>query len=354
MTRNLGEFDYGMIRRTVEWSAEGDFHEVLEEANNQLAVARFRRFCNEHPDRTLMLSAFDRLSTVRGARFATAPECIQLLSTSEKAHTILAALAYEATSQRTELRPEDIGLWSITGAAWIEDEDGVLRMRAAPILSNGVPVDFESPWTRTAMNEISGDDLPFGPSDQRQIFSKIEAAIGLIDQFSREAAALVARYCNVIVIRRDSLPSNFTSATTRSAPGRIVLRNPHALGANIHALADGLVHEAIHAMIDRLEQFFPLVPAGLERVRCRSPWTGRDLDLRTYLHACFIWYGLWKLWLGDPGPSQPKSNFYASRALGGFIGQSILVPLGLERARLAPSLIRTLDAMQEDIARDIA
>ena len=62
------------------------------------------------------------------------------------------------------------------------------------------------------------------------------------------------------------------------------------------ALADALVHEAIHAILYSIECSNPLVSAAPAGLLIRSPWSGNSLSIRTYLHACFVWYGLAKFW----------------------------------------------------------
>src|SRR5262249_51245658 len=64
-------------------------------------------------------------------------------------------------------------------------------------------------------------------------------------------------------------------------------------------LADALVHESIHSFLFMLEEIvgeFVSAPSELEDIRIRSPWTGSELRLDSYVHACLVWYGLYWLW----------------------------------------------------------
>ena len=68
--------------------------------------------------------------------------------------------------------------------------------------------------------------------------------------------------------------------------------------------ADALVHEAIHAVVYRLEliEFLHLDDRASLAQQTTSPWSGRSLTLRSFVHACFVWYGLWHLWQMRPSP----------------------------------------------------
>jgi hypothetical protein len=64
-------------------------------------------------------------------------------------------------------------------------------------------------------------------------------------------------------------------------------------------IVDALAHEAIHHMIYMAEE------AGLDLLTgegwshdgaLQSPWTRKFLDIHTFVHACFVWYGLSRFW----------------------------------------------------------
>jgi hypothetical protein len=84
-----------------------------------------------------------------------------------------------------------------------------------------------------------------------------------------------------------------------------------------------------------------------------SPWSGRDLPLSTYLHACFVWFALVHFW----GRSLQKNAFplesiapRLARAVMGFRGTPLLSGLD-ERYRrtVLPAVREAIDVMQAAI-----
>jgi hypothetical protein len=110
------------------------------------------------------------------------------------------------------------------------------------------------------------------------------------------------------------------------------------------AICDAIVHEAIHALVYRLEIIIPLFTdsAAAAAARAESPWSGRSLDLLSLVHACFVWFGLWTFWTIRPH-AMPEAIELRNRAEHGFLG----APLS---ARLAPELYALL---QPEVQRAI-
>jgi HEXXH motif-containing protein len=93
-------------------------------------------------------------------------------------------------------------------------------------------------------------------------------------------------------------PTSFTSASARPYVGRAVLVNAHLEGVDCARLASALIHEAMHSFLYRVEREATLTNPyqfGL-RTLIESPWSGNRLRLTTYLHACFIYFGLANFW----------------------------------------------------------
>jgi hypothetical protein len=124
-------------------------------------------------------------------------------------------------------------------------------------------------------------------------------------------------------------------------------------------LAEALVHESIHAIIDTIELRKSLLLAkDFQTPEMRSPWTGRVLDTNTYIQACFIWYGLWNFWLKavaiNAFPHQDVL-YQLRQSSKGFAAQDVVKPLAdrgvrnevLEALRHAQSDVRSsLDLVQ--------
>jgi hypothetical protein len=64
-------------------------------------------------------------------------------------------------------------------------------------------------------------------------------------------------------------------------------------------LTESLVHEAMHSVlfIVDLRQRFASEDRVLFHEHARSPWSGASRNIATYVHACFVWFGLWQFWM---------------------------------------------------------
>lgn len=230
----------------------------------------------------------------------------------------------------------------------------------APRLPNGVPVDFASPYARGKLPEVSGEDADFTPAELRLVLDRLEEAVVSLAAGCAGAHAFVTRFSQVLLIRKDPGPdAHYTSASSQLCIGRPILRNPHLPGTHVTDLADGWVHETIHSLIDIIELARPMVADRrvLASASFTSPWTGRSLDLNTYLQACFVWYGLWKLWftcLGTESFSARAVLGHMARASHGFTAGDVTRQLIPVADALDPGLIDTLRRAQESVASDFA
>jgi hypothetical protein len=58
------------------------------------------------------------------------------------------------------------------------------------------------------------------------------------------------------------------------------------------------VHESIHSFLYIIEEKYHFLAdrSATGPIKVTSPWTGRVLDLHSFLHACHVWFGLWQFW----------------------------------------------------------
>jgi hypothetical protein len=162
----------------------------------------------------------------------------------------------------------------------------------------------------------------------------------------------VSRFSRALVIRKDPGPNrNFFPSSTRMCIGRPVFRNPHVPGVRASDLAEALVHESIHAVIDTLELRKSLLLAKDFQVpEMQSPWTGRILDTNTYIQACFIWYGLWSFWLKaittNAFPYQ-DALYQLRQSSKGFAAEDVVAPLASRGVR--DEVLEALRHVQSDV-----
>jgi hypothetical protein len=223
-----------------------------------------------------------------------------------------------------------------------------------------MPVDAYSPNARGELPDVVGSDVDFLPKEVGDAVEKLSATVEAMRASCPEALNTVSRFSRALVIRKDPGPTrNFFPSSTRMCIGRPVFRNPDLPGLRLSDLAEALVHESIHAIIDTIELRKSLLLAkDFETPEMRSPWTGRILDTNTYIQACFIWYGVWNFWLKATATNAfPYQDvvYRLRQSSKGFAAQDVVKPLAdrgvrdevLEALRDAQSDVRSsLDLVQ--------
>jgi len=231
------------------------------------------------------------------------------------------------------------------------------RRYIAPRMPNGIALDFFSPRTRGALPEISGDDVPFSYDERRDVQLSLIQASTNVRNASREVDRFLRALTKIVVLRKDSQPTHYTSASTPLLPGLVVLRNPHSAMPAQAALADGLVHETIHTALDLIDLKEPLITdRSLHSFEVASPWTSRKLHLNTYLQACFVWFGLWNFWLAALArgvfPRKDVSTLLHNSAIG-FVRVGIVSGVQGARTGINPSVWSCLKNMQAWVRDDV-
>jgi hypothetical protein len=238
-------------------------------------------------------------------------------------------------------------LWSL---AWCANQ--VYR---APCLRNGIPVDFSSPFVRGKIPGISGTTDDFTEAELKQVLAKLDETLCSIERISSFVYDLITHFTKVVVVRNDlSEPDEFKSATSPWCIGSPVFRNPHLDYVGVDRLVDGWVHETIHCMLDIVEFKGPFLldPKASSDVRLSSPWSGKSLDLDTYIQACFVWYGICAFWLlaRESGVFDAEAvERCISRSSCGFVLRDVVHPLEKLSSVLSPGLPDVLRGAQERI-----
>jgi hypothetical protein len=173
--------------------------------------------------------------------------------------------------------PDD---WAEAQEEWSWQPDRTYR---APRLSIGLPVDAYSPNARGELPDVVGSDVDFLPEEVGDAVEKLSATVEAMRAACPETLETVSRFSRALVIRKDPGPDrNFFPSSTRMCIGRPVFRNPHLPGVRLSDLAEALVHESIHAIIDTIElRKSLLVAKDFQAPEMQSPWTGRILDTNT-------------------------------------------------------------------------
>jgi hypothetical protein len=319
--------------------------------------------------RSVDLKGFDdlnkRLQALPDAAFQRlliAPRTCLYLSYSSAAE-LPAAFSY--LREAVAVEEHSLGGWSCLGDLYLPPSarygdplsEGAFtgcRPWRAPTLPGGAPIDYASPFARGSLPEVPGASVGFEDGELNNALARVQRAFIGVEHVP-VAAAYFRRFVRALMLRKDPTVPSFRSASSRLTIGLVVFRNPQLEGITIEDVADCLIHEMIHNICDIIELREPFIcdPSIARQVRVDSPWTGRSLDLNTYIQACYVWYGLWEFWLAafDSGGFDERAAIeqFQCSSLGlqrGMVEQ--LVPL----ARVLTSgLLEGLTRAQERVQR---
>jgi hypothetical protein len=86
-------------------------------------------------------------------------------------------------------------------------------------------------------------------------------------------------------------------------------------------------------------------------VKTPSPWTGFELDLHAYIHASFVWFGLFRFWSLAKKLrrfDQEQVRELASTAAIGFMKET-LTDFPAARDLMRPEVVKLIDDMQRRV-----
>lgn len=222
-------------------------------------------------------------------------------------------------------------------------------VRAPTLHGTTIPIDFSSPFL--SINSYFSDGgfieaTPPSRADSARVVQKLNSAAALLEQVSPLASNffLAATMSITVYIRPISA---FSSGSSPDLPGRVDLVNPaHELVDTCH-LADSLLHEALHGTMYDLESIDGAFVANYEHKLLTSPWTGRELDLHTFIHACFVWYGLFNFWKLSSCRSSTASSLRLRTAASGYAHADPASMVG--STDVPPDIVRAIGEMQRHV-----
>lgn len=290
--------------------------------------------------------AIVRLPAASQARLLLAPQCFRLLcrslqpSAADRA-TLHAFLAMEECLLTPDRRGAPPRSWTALGDYYSGDgnvsdpimgESGELSgdrpFRAATL--GRIVLDTASPHERLAL-KAPGDAqvdtrIPCTPSEVAASRRQVEAGLDYVRAMSPCAATMVHNAVQVLQIGRlTNSPSATGSCSWRELIGAVGLANPDGPRWNPARVAEALIHESIHQTIYKLEltgELFTDLRAA-STLSAVSPWSGRNLRMTSFVHACFVWFGLWHFWRLCPQTDKRVAALQA-RAYRGFEGDGPL------------------------------
>lgn len=251
------------------------------------------------PEIALLSAAWQSLPETSRDRIRMAPETVNQLR--RRTPATLAFLKQSIFAERRQAGATDDfaePLWTALGDAYLFPV-GCGEAWTAPRLCSGLAVDIQSPSAKLALSIDANLSRFPTPSEHHQIVVKLDDATRTIGAIAPPALTLLLAVTRVIVLGAGSGPDMaFSSFSHHRWPGRSGFGNAQLTGINFVTICDALVHEAIHSFLYLVEEHYPLLIVGAERaeVKLQSPWTGRALSLRSFVHAIFVWFGLWQFW----------------------------------------------------------
>jgi hypothetical protein len=241
------------------------------------------------------------------------------------------ALHVEAVVSGTEKAERD--MWTALGDIKALRTGGIIQGATIP----GLPaLDVDSPNTRSSK---WGPDRPinsngYGPlsNDVRpMVLDRLATAWDQVAVVNEVVAKFVARFVQVILLRGLDSASGFASGSDARHAGLMILDNPHSQHVSDIMLTETIVHEAMHSLLYMTIHEMPWGPGdscAFTSTRVISPWSGTPLTVDSFLHACFVWYGVLHFWSGAlpitalSDADQVRGR--VARSVEGFLGAPLL------------------------------
>lgn len=360
-TRYINEAD-----SVLSWSGRIDEMDRVHAEYVELVEAAFSDFVNRlavsDPDRSadiLELAAGIESSTF--SSFLVAPEVTFRLLWPRRQEVqdtaLFLALALRAEASRHG--PQQcfsVPTWTVTGDVCFH-QDG-----SRTVFEHGLEdlrIDFGSPYARHVDLEgtrayLLAPRAPLSSLDQTIVLEKLSNALDGIKASKPECAWFIFRFTKMLTAQTDLVaPDRFSSGSTGQFVGRTALQITKATPAK---LAEAILHEAIHSYLYMGEQRerWVLDPELYQaREPIMSPWTEAPLQLRPYLQACFVWFGLLQFWAEAYGADRFPPNEMRERivqAASGFLGPSLVDRTGVAD-RLNADLCIAIRRMQSMVQK---
>jgi len=296
-----------MLRKIPDifaWEESAEHFKNLQVLARSVALRRFRS-CLDHIGRydldlsKSMRTTFEELPLSAKLRFLTAPEtfyCITLLRKEPVESICFLCNALNGEAALHGRGPMKEGYATALGDFYCSETAGdstSLQVFRAPLLADTVIIDFDSPNVARAQNmDAQKDNVQlYSPEEKALVCEKLNTTFARIKSVSEATALLIKEHVKVVIPFKTAM-SQHGSTSQPSVPGRVLLRGADQM--NSAMIASALVHESMHQVLYILEWagIFIIEDPDARVARAKSLWTGRDLALHSFIHACFIWYGL--------------------------------------------------------------
>lgn len=193
------------------------------------------------------------------------------------------------------------------------------------------------------------------------VCKKLLGAFVEIEENCPSLSRLIRNYTRVIYIRKsgDLDPS---SEQASNEIGGIRLRNPHLETYTQDQLVDDLVHESIHNFLATFEYleapFVRQEESFSSALRPVSPWSNRPLQLSSFIHAVFVYFGMYnyskkKLQRSGHSPEEQRNlEDRINRHASGFLMPGQLSRYMSDLAEIDPPIATAINLMEKVVTTD--
>lgn len=271
-----------------------------------------------------------------------------------------------------EGRPAELAeeTWTALGDALVLPTGEVV---AGPSIEGFIPLDFDSPQVRN-VDDVCSEltrraplGMRHGPpwhaltgDDRELVLHRLALAQGAIAATSTVVSAFSTMFIKVLVLQKDDEESWYGAYATPGYCG-VVISNPQHQLVDVVRIAESIVHEAMHPLLDMLVYTRPWGiedPLYDDKPKVASPWTGTSLSVSNFLQACFVWYGLLHFWsraLGTTAFPLKRVRGRMSRAAVGFVGPPLLELVDeADRVLIAAPIRMAIQRMQARVMEALA
>lgn len=240
----------------------------------------------------------------------------------------------------------------VTGNGWSALGDYCLKEKReflqGPRQQNIIPLDFHGPW-------ISADDrdsIEYNDEERVYLEGEMNEAMKLIQRLSPAIYDFIMMGTWVLQIRKND--ARTYTYSTENYTGRVFFVNPMEHYKSTLGLAGGIYHEAIHNYLYITERFQHMIKDKSYREQeIISPWTGNNIQTHSFMHAIFVWYGLWKLYQVTQQDSslRAESRRLVNEASFGFRKNCEIISSLSEDflKKVHPNFLNAAKAMQRDV-----
>ena len=365
------------LPQVFAWEESNGVYATLQTLQRSTALRRWGSFLQHirtyDPNLAQsMTETFDALQARGKVRVITAPETYNYISSMRSepglsiiricnylnAESVLQGLGSAKAGYYTA--PGDVYYASSTAPYGLGGQHGSIQVLRAPILVDDLPIDFFSPNVQHAKETSGSGNAPrefgeYANEEISEIVGRLQDAFSRIAKASIVAAQLIREFVKVIIPLK--VPEGHGSTSQPRFPGRVMLRGVER--SDPGTLATSLVHESMHQLMYVLEYAgeFVMRLKREEKRTATSLWTGRDLELHSFIHACFVWYGLVQFW-ALPGMDdifeQHERKREMARCLSGFKQQNPVDSLKPHAEKLRSDVVEVAATLQAKLGDVLA